>query len=138
MPLSCQRAFDPAFQDSIRIQDDQRRRGQKIGLVPGEVTRPPALPAGRTPRAGLFRGRNRDSAGSYVDGRGYHRIVKVRDLIRKLESTRWVLRSTKGSHRQFKHPDKPLIVTVAGHPGKDVPIGTLRAILKAAELEGDR
>jgi len=63
--------------------------------------------------------------------------VKVRDLIRKLDSAGWVLRSTKGSHRQFKHPTKPLVVTVAGHPGKDVPIGTLRAILKAAEMGGD-
>ena len=65
-------------------------------------------------------------------------MVKVRDLIRKLESAGWVLRSIRGSHRQFKHPQKSLIVTVAGHPGKDVPIGTLRAILRAAELEGDQ
>lgn len=47
------------------------------------------------------------------------------------------LRATRGSHRQFKHPQKPFVVTVAGHSGKDVPIGTLRAILKAAGLEGD-
>lgn len=63
--------------------------------------------------------------------------MKVRDLIRRLEAEGWVLRSTRGSHRQFKHPEKPLIVTVPGNPGKDVPIGTLRAILKAANLEGD-
>ncbi|MBM3725245.1 MAG: type II toxin-antitoxin system HicA family toxin [Acidobacteria bacterium] len=63
--------------------------------------------------------------------------MKVRDLIRKLESCGWVLRATRGSHRQFKHPQRPSVVTVAGHPGKDVPIGTLRAILKAAGLEGD-
>lgn len=68
---------------------------------------------------------------------GYDQVVKVRDLIRKLEATGWVLRSTKGSHRQFKHSQKPAVVTVAGHPGKDIPIGTFRAILKAAELEGD-
>jgi len=67
----------------------------------------------------------------------YDQFVKVRDLIRKLESAGWVLRSTRGSHRQFKHPQKPSVVTVAGHAGKDVPIGTLRSILKAADLEGD-
>lgn len=66
----------------------------------------------------------------------YDPKVKVRDLIRLLEAAGWALRSTKGSHRQFKHHDKPMIVTVAGHPGKDVPAGTLGAILKSAELKG--
>jgi predicted RNA binding protein YcfA (HicA-like mRNA interferase family) len=28
-----------------------------------------------------------------------------------------------------------MVVTVVGHPGKDVPIGTLKAILKNAEIE---
>jgi predicted RNA binding protein YcfA (HicA-like mRNA interferase family) len=30
-----------------------------------------------------------------------------------------------------------MVVTVPGHPGKDVPIGTLKSILKSAELEED-
>jgi len=63
--------------------------------------------------------------------------MRVRDLIRLLELKGWKLRATRGSHRQFKHPTKPMIVTVAGHAGRDVPIGTLRAILKAAELDGE-
>ena len=58
--------------------------------------------------------------------------MKVRDLIRLLESNGWRLKATKGSHRQFRHPEKGLVVTVAGHPGKDVPIGTLKAILRSA------
>ncbi len=48
----------------------------------------------------------------------YDQFGKVRDLIRKLESAGWVLRSMRGSHRQFKHPQRPSVVTVAGHPGK--------------------
>jgi len=28
-----------------------------------------------------------------------------------------------------------MVVTVSGHPGKDVPVGTLKAILKSAGLE---
>jgi predicted RNA binding protein YcfA (HicA-like mRNA interferase family) len=67
----------------------------------------------------------------------YDPLGKVRDLISKLESAGWVLRSTKGSHLQFKNPRRPAVVTVAGHPGKDIPIGILRANPKAAELEGD-
>ncbi|MEX2263221.1 MAG: type II toxin-antitoxin system HicA family toxin [Bryobacteraceae bacterium] len=61
--------------------------------------------------------------------------MKVRDLIRLLESNGWRLRTTKGSHRQFKHPGKQLLATVPGNLGKDVPIGTLKAILRNAGLE---
>jgi predicted RNA binding protein YcfA (HicA-like mRNA interferase family) len=67
----------------------------------------------------------------------YDQFVKVRDLIRKLESGGWALRSTRGSHRQFKHPQSRLSSRWPVTPGKGVPIGTLRAILKAADLEGD-
>jgi predicted RNA binding protein YcfA (HicA-like mRNA interferase family) len=63
--------------------------------------------------------------------------VKVRDLIRLLESDGWRLKTVRGSHRQFKHPRKRMVVTVSGQFGKDVPMGTLKAILKAAELEED-
>lgn len=62
---------------------------------------------------------------SFFVGLRYDQVVKVRDLIHKLESAGWLLRSTKGSHRQSKHSNKPSVVTVAGHPGKDVPVGTL-------------
>jgi predicted RNA binding protein YcfA (HicA-like mRNA interferase family) len=61
--------------------------------------------------------------------------VKVRDLIRLLESDGWRLRATKGSHRQFKHSEKDNVVTVPGKMGKDLPVGTLKAILKTAGLE---
>jgi predicted RNA binding protein YcfA (HicA-like mRNA interferase family) len=61
--------------------------------------------------------------------------LKVRDLIRRLEVAGWQLKGTRGSHRQFRHPDKGMVVTVAGHPGKDLPIGTLKAILRSAGLD---
>jgi len=35
----------------------------------------------------------------------------------------------------YKHPTKKGIVTVSGHPGKDMPIGTLLSVLKQAQLE---
>ena len=67
-----------------------------------------------------------------------HRIgaVKVRDLIRLIESDGWKHVRTTGSHRHFKHPTKPNVVTVPGNAGDDVAIGTLKAILRAAALEG--
>jgi predicted RNA binding protein YcfA (HicA-like mRNA interferase family) len=61
--------------------------------------------------------------------------VKVRDLIHMLEGAGWRLKDTKGSHRQFRHPTKGMVVTVAGKPGGDVPVGTLKAILRSAGLE---
>ena len=64
--------------------------------------------------------------------------MKVRDLIDLLESAGWRLKRTRGSHHQFRHPSKGMVVTVAGQPGKDVPVGTLRAILRSAGLEEEK
>ena len=61
--------------------------------------------------------------------------VKVRDLIHMLESAGWRLKRTKGAHRQFRHPTKGMVVTVPGQAGKDVPVGTLKAILRSAGLD---
>ncbi|MGB7599959.1 MAG: type II toxin-antitoxin system HicA family toxin [Candidatus Sulfotelmatobacter sp.] len=38
--------------------------------------------------------------------------MKVRDVIKMLEQDDWYLDRTRGSHRQFKHPRKPGLVTV--------------------------
>jgi predicted RNA binding protein YcfA (HicA-like mRNA interferase family) len=61
--------------------------------------------------------------------------MKVRELIRLVESDGWRHVRTTGSHRHFKHSENPNVVTVPGSAGDDVPIGTLRAILKAAGVE---
>jgi len=61
--------------------------------------------------------------------------MKVRDLIRQLETEGWILTRIRGSHRQFKHSGRPGTVTVAGKPSVDVPSGTLNAILKQAGLK---
>jgi predicted RNA binding protein YcfA (HicA-like mRNA interferase family) len=56
-------------------------------------------------------------------------------VVRLLESNGWQLKATKGSRRQFKHPVKGMVVTVPGQFGKDVPVGTLKAILRSAGLD---
>lgn len=61
--------------------------------------------------------------------------MKVRDVIKLLESKKWKQVRQKGSHRAFKHPSKRMVVTVPGHPGDDVPAGTLKSILTKAEIE---
>ncbi|VVD93260.1 MULTISPECIES: type II toxin-antitoxin system HicA family toxin [Pandoraea] len=54
-------------------------------------------------------------------------------LIRMLDEDGWKLVRITGSHHHFKHPTKPLLVTVP-HPKKDLPVGTVRSILKTAGL----
>ncbi len=54
-----------------------------------------------------------------------------REVIRRLEKDGWRLVRVKGSHHQYKHAERPGLVTVP-HPKKDFPTGTLRAIYKQA------
>ena len=61
--------------------------------------------------------------------------MRVRDLIKLIESDGWFLVKTKGSHRQFKHPSKNGRVTIAGHSNEDLALGTLNSILKQAQLK---
>lgn len=54
-----------------------------------------------------------------------------RDVISRLKAEGWNLVHTKGSHQQFKKPNRPGRVTVP-HPKKDLPTGTLRSIARQA------
>ncbi len=59
---------------------------------------------------------------------------KVRDLIKLVERDGWKLVRTTGSHRHFRHPDKPGTVTIPGHPSDEVAIGTELSIYKQAGI----
>jgi predicted RNA binding protein YcfA (HicA-like mRNA interferase family) len=62
--------------------------------------------------------------------------MKVRDIIKRVRKDGWhEVKASGGDHRQFVHPIKPGRVTIAGHEGDDVPIGTLKSILKQASLK---
>ena len=61
--------------------------------------------------------------------------MKVREVIRLLEEDGWPLLVTEGSHRQFKHPEKSGRVTVSGHPGDNMPKGTLASVMQQAGLK---
>ena len=60
--------------------------------------------------------------------------MKVRDVIKLIEDDGWYHVVTRGSHRQYKHPEKPGRVTIAGKPSHDLAPGTLNSILKQAQL----
>lgn len=56
------------------------------------------------------------------------------EIIKALEAVGWYEVRQRGSHKQFKHPDKKGLVTVP-HPHREVPRGTLRSIERQAGLK---
>ena len=60
--------------------------------------------------------------------------MNSKEIIKILEQNGWSLVAVKGSHSQFKHPDKKGRVTVP-HPKRDFAIGTLKSIFKQAGIE---
>ena len=61
--------------------------------------------------------------------------MKFRDVMNRIEADGWRLVMQRGSHRQYKHPDKPEKVTIAGHPSAEAAPKTLRSILVQAGLK---
>ena len=60
--------------------------------------------------------------------------MNSRELIKLVKKDGWQLVTIKGSHHQFKHPEKKGRVTVP-HPKKDLPQKTAESILKQASLK---
>ncbi len=61
--------------------------------------------------------------------------MKVRDMLRLLKQDGWKIVRIRGSHRQLKHPTKSGTVTLSGHPGVEIPPGTLNSIRKQSGLD---
>ena len=55
-------------------------------------------------------------------------------MIRRLEAHGWYEVRQTGSHKQFRHPTRPGLVTVP-HPKKELPIGTLKSICKVSGVK---
>ncbi|HLA09030.1 MAG TPA: type II toxin-antitoxin system HicA family toxin [Pyrinomonadaceae bacterium] len=62
------------------------------------------------------------------------RRMTAREVERLLKTYGFELISQKGSHRKWRHAEKRLQVIVPEHRGRTLPLGTLRAILKSAEI----
>ncbi|MBI2842617.1 MAG: type II toxin-antitoxin system HicA family toxin [Armatimonadetes bacterium] len=59
----------------------------------------------------------------------------AKDVIRALQRAGWVKTRQRGSHVRLCNPKRPAnSVTISVHSGKEIPAGTLRAILRAAGL----
>jgi predicted RNA binding protein YcfA (HicA-like mRNA interferase family) len=61
--------------------------------------------------------------------------MKVSEILELLKRDGWYVARMRGSHRQFKHPARAGLVTVAGKPADDLAPGTLNSILKQAGLK---
>jgi len=59
--------------------------------------------------------------------------MNSRELITLLQAHGWVLRSSRGSHHVFVHPDRPGHLSVP-HPRKDLGTGLLHKLLRQAGL----
>jgi len=64
--------------------------------------------------------------------------MKVKEIIKIIEQDGWFMVRREGSHRQYKHPNKTGLVTIAGHLNDDLAKGTLNSILKQANLKNGR
>lgn len=60
--------------------------------------------------------------------------MKFSELVRLLEDNRFRMVKEKGSIRYYGKDGHPNLVRIDFHKAKEVPTGTLHAILKAAKL----
>jgi predicted RNA binding protein YcfA (HicA-like mRNA interferase family) len=60
--------------------------------------------------------------------------MKVKEVLKRLKKDGWSQIRMRGSHRILAHPHFPGIVVVPGKLSDDIPIGTLGAIWKQAQL----
>ncbi len=58
---------------------------------------------------------------------------KLRELIAELERNGFSNRGGKGSHRNFKHPERKRPVTISGRLGDDAEKYQIRVVRKAIE-----
>ena len=60
--------------------------------------------------------------------------MKSGALMKLIKEEGWQLVRIRGSHHHYKHPIRSGLVTVP-HPKKDIPIGTVKSILKQAGIK---
>ena len=62
----------------------------------------------------------------------YYKLVTGRELLKLLKANGWIVDRIRGSHHIVTKGDKTITVPV--HGAKDIPKGTVAAILKEAGL----
>jgi predicted RNA binding protein YcfA (HicA-like mRNA interferase family) len=62
------------------------------------------------------------------------RSISGKRLCKILEQKGWVLRRITGSHHIYESPEAEQILSIPVHRNQDLKIGTLRALMKIAQL----
>jgi predicted RNA binding protein YcfA (HicA-like mRNA interferase family) len=62
-------------------------------------------------------------------------MMKVREIIKRIETDGWYRVKARSGHRQYKHPTKPGRVTVPGQMNADLDKKTEKSILQQAGLQ---
>lgn len=65
-------------------------------------------------------------------------VISGGELVRALEKAGFTARRQRGSHLHMYRSTDQKRVTVPVHKGKNIPVGTLKAILKDADLTVDQ
>ncbi|GAB1545575.1 type II toxin-antitoxin system HicA family toxin [Scytonema sp. NUACC21] len=60
--------------------------------------------------------------------------ISGKKLCSIVERKGWILRKITGSHHIYEHPESNRILSIPVHKNKDFKIGTLKALMKIAEL----
>ena len=60
--------------------------------------------------------------------------MKVDELIKQLKKDGWFEVRQSGSHKIYKHASKKETLSIPYHKGKEIPTGTLKAIMGKAGI----
>ena len=60
--------------------------------------------------------------------------ISGKRLCKIVEQKGWVLRRITGSHHIYENPEAEQILSIPIHRNQDLKIGTLRALIKTAQL----
>jgi len=61
-------------------------------------------------------------------------VARINEILKRLKKDGWYLHCHGSRHDIYKHPIKKGRVVIPRRPGKELATGTLKSILKAAEL----
>lgn len=63
--------------------------------------------------------------------------LKASEVTEILQRYGFTLVSQRGSHQKWRHPDTGKQVIVPYHKGKQLPLGTLKSIIKGSGIPGE-
>ncbi|MBC1239207.1 type II toxin-antitoxin system HicA family toxin [Nostoc sp. 2RC] len=63
--------------------------------------------------------------------------ISGKQLCKIVEQNGWVLRRITGSHHIYEKPEQEQILSIPVHRNQDLKVGTLKALMKIAQLSED-